>query len=154
MKIKILLTIITNLTSSFQLIVLHSIHFHWRGVVIIVFFGITSQPGSGNWRRDSFGVNKRLWFILICRWNMHDNVCSLRNSTATGNFVREWTVRESTGDFSYGNGRYGNSRTLFYDHEVATFSFAHAHCIAQIRYNAICSWRHYTSRHCCQLNSL
>ena len=24
-------------------------------------------------------------------------------------FVREWTVQESTGNFSYGNGRYGES---------------------------------------------
>jgi hypothetical protein len=28
-------------------------------------------------------------------------------------WVREWTVRECTGNFSYGNGRYGNVREIF-----------------------------------------
>ena len=34
-------------------------------------------------------------------------------SVATGNFVREWTVRDRPGNFSSGNGRYGKVREIF-----------------------------------------
>ena len=46
-----------------------------------------------------------------------------------GNFVREWTVRERTGNFSYGDGRYGKSgnfRTVSY--RTGNFPYRGSQC--------------------------
>ena len=65
----------------------------------------------------------------------------LVNSVATGNFVREWTVRESPGNFGSRNGRYGKVREILGPGMDGTGTYGNPRTVPYGKFPV--PWQHY-----------